>query len=197
MNKIWIGIIAICTIYGLVTGRFEEMTTSLLALPMDGLQLVCTLVFSACFWSGVMMIMYDSGLIDKLAKLLNPFLRKIMPNLNDEEAYKYVAMNIAANIFGLGFAATPAGLKAIKRMKELSKESDKSVATDEMVTFLVLNTAGVTILPTTVMAIRQSYGSANPADFLLLSFFGTLASCIFGLLLDKYYQRKAKKKHGK
>lgn len=197
MNKIWISIILLCVVYGLVTGRFETMTSGILALPEEGLGLVCTLVFSACFWSGVMMIMYDSGLIDKLAKLLNPFLRKIMPNLNDEEAYKYVAMNIAANIFGLGFAATPAGLKAIKRMKELSKEDDKSTATNEMVTFLVLNTAGVTILPTTVMAIRQSYGSKNPADFLILSFVGTLASCIFGLLLDKYYQRKAQKKNGK
>ncbi len=194
MNKIWIVLIVVCVFYGLVTGRFDAMSNSILSLPNEALELVCTLVFSACFWSGIMMIMYDAGLIDKLAKFLNPFLRKIMPNLNDEEAYKYVAMNIAANIFGLGFAATPAGLKAIKRMKELSKEEDKSTATDEMVTFLVLNTAGVTILPTTVMAIRQQYGSANPADFLLLSFIGTLASCIFGLLLDKYYQRKARKK---
>lgn len=197
MNKIWIGIIVLCVVYGLATGRFEAMTSGILALPEEGLGLVCTLVFSACFWSGIMTIMYDSGLINKLAKLLNPFLRKIMPNLNDDEAYKYVAMNIAANIFGLGFAATPAGLKAIKRMKELSKEEDKSTATNEMVTFLVLNTAGVTILPTTVMAIRQSYGSTNPADFLILSFIGTLASCIFGLVLDKYYQRKAERKHGK
>ena len=80
-------------------------------------------------------------------------------------------------------------------MKELSKEEDKEVATDEMVTFLVLNTAGVTILPTTVMAIRQSYGAKNPADFLILSFVGTLVSCVFGLLLDKYYQKKAKRKN--
>ena len=194
MNKIWIWIIVICIFYGLFTGRFDLMANSILALPNEALELVCTLVFSACFWSGIMMILYDSGVIDKLAKLLNPFLRRIMSNLNDAEAYKYVAMNIAANIFGLGFAATPAGLKAIKRMKELSKEENKEVATDEMVTFLVLNTAGVTILPTTVMAIRQSYGSKNPADFLLLSFIGTLASCVFGLLLDKYYQKKAKKK---
>lgn len=193
MNKIWVVLIIVCIFYGLVTGRFDAMSSSILALPQDGLELVCTLVFSACFWSGIMTIMYDSGVIDKLAKLLNPFLRKIMPNLNDDEAYKYVAMNIAANIFGLGFAATPAGLKAIKRMKELSNEEDKSTATNEMVTFLVLNTAGVTILPTTVMAIRQQYGSVNPADFLFLSFIGTLFSCIFGLLLDRYYQKKAQK----
>lgn len=109
MNKIWIGIIVICIVYGLLTGRFESMTSGILTLPDDALGLVCTLVFSACFWSGIMMILYDSGVIDKLAKLLNPFLRKIMPNLNDNEAYKYVAMNIAANIFGLGFAATPVG----------------------------------------------------------------------------------------
>lgn len=109
MNKIWIVLIVVCVFYGLVTGRFDAMSNSILSLPNEALELVCTLVFSACFWSGIMMIMYDAGLIDKLAKFLNPFLRKIMPNLNDEEAYKYVAMNIAANIFGLGFAATPAG----------------------------------------------------------------------------------------
>ena len=130
MNKIWIWIIVICIFYGIFTGRFDLMANSILALPNESLELVCTLVFSACFWSGIMMILYDSGVIDKLAKLLNPFLRKIMPNLNDEEAYKYVAMNIAANIFGLGFAATPAGLKAIKRMKELSKEEDKEEGKD-------------------------------------------------------------------
>ena len=115
-----------------------------------------------------------------------------MPKLKDKEAKQYIAMNIAANIFELGFAATPAGLKAMRRLKEVSLEKEEGMASDEMVTFLVLNTAGVTLLPTTVMAIRQKYGAVNPSDFLLLTFVGTLLSCIGGLLLD-YLFRKIKK----
>ena len=115
-----------------------------------------------------------------------------MPNLKDKEAKKYISSNIAANIFGLGFAATPSGLKAMKRLKEISKE--EHTASDEMVTFLVLNTAGVTLLPTTVMAIRQSYGSINPVDFLPLAIIGTICSCIGGLILDYLFRKFSKKK---
>ena len=109
MNKLWVSIIIISLIYGLSTGRYEEIATSILSIPSKGLDLVVTLVFSACFWSGIMMILYDSGFIDAISKALSPFLNKIMPNLKNEEAKKYIASNIAANMFGLGFAATPAG----------------------------------------------------------------------------------------
>ena len=194
MNRIFVGIVIISLLYGLFSGRYEEMANAILSLPEEVLSLVCTLVFSATFWSGIMMIMFDSGLIDQIAIALNPLLKLIMPNLKDQEAKNYIAMNISANIFELGFAATPAGLKAMKRLKEISTEKDGNVASDEMVTFLVLNTAGVTILPTTVMAIRQKYGSINPADFLLLAFIGTLLSCVGGLLLDKLF-RKLRKNH--
>ncbi len=194
MNKIFIGIILLSLTYGFLTGRYQEMANMILALPEECLNLVCTLVFTATFWSGIMNIMYDSGLIHQISKALDPLLRLIMPNLKDQEAKNYIAMNISANIFELGFAATPAGLKAMKRLKEISTEEDPSMASDEMVSFLVLNTAGVTILPTTVMAIRQKYGAVNPADFLLLAFVGTLLSCIGGLLLDKLFRDLGKRK---
>lgn len=194
MNKIFIGIILLSLAYGLLTGRYQEMAISILSIHEEVLSLVVTLVFSATFWSGIMNIMYDSGLINQIAKALNPLLKIIMPNLKDQEAKNYIAMNISANIFELGFAATPAGLKAMKRLKEVSSEKDPTVASDEMVTFLVLNTAGVTLLPTTVMAIRQKYGAVNPADFLLLAFVGTLLSCIGGLLLDKLFRSFSKRK---
>lgn len=193
MNKIWLGIIVISLIYGLTTGRFEEISSCILALPMEGLSLVCTLVFSACFWSGVMMIMYDSGLIDQVAKALNPFLNFIMPNLKNNDAKKFISMNIAANMFGLGFAATPAGLKAMKELKNVSLE-DENTASDEMVTFLILNTAGVTFIPTTVMAIRQSYGAKNPADFIILAIIGTVFSCFVGLTFDFIFRKLSKRK---
>ena len=96
-------------------------------------------------------------------------------------------------MFGLGFAATPSGLNAMKRMKSLSKEKE-GVATDSMVTFLVLNTAGVTIIPTSVLAIRQMYGSSNPADFVLLGIFSTFMACVAGLWLDRVLKKRRIKK---
>lgn len=188
MNKIWVSISLLCLIYGLCTGRFETMATTILSLPEEALSLTITLVFSACFWNGIMMIMYDSGLIDYLAIALTPLLNLIMPTLKDEKAKKYISTNIAANMFGLGFAATPAGLNGIKRLQEISPEKDKTVASNDMVTFLILNTAGVTLIPTTVIALRQSYGSSNPTDFMIFGIIGTICSCIAGLLVDKIYR---------
>ena len=193
MNKIWVGISLICLAYGIITGRTNDIANVILSLPEDALSLTITLIVSACFWNGVMMIMYDVGLIDMLAKVLDPLLSFIMPSLKDEKAKKYISTNIAANMFGLGFAATPAGLNGIKRLKEISPEEDKSVASDDMVTFLILNTAGVTLIPTTVIAIRQAYGASDPTDFMIYGIIGTLCSCIAGLALDRIIRCKKKK----
>ena len=136
-----------------------------------------------------MKVMESVGIVDFIAKKIKPLFKLIMPNLKDDKALNYVSMNIAANIFGLGYAATPSGLKAVKRMQELN-DGDKSEATDEMVTFLVLNTAGVTIIPTSVMAIRSSLGSENPADMLIYPIIATLLSCVAGLIADVIFRRR-------
>ena len=192
MNKIWISITIICLLYGLLTGRYEDIASTILSLPEEALNLSITLIVSACFWNGIMMIMYDIGLIDIIAKALDPLLSLIMPTLKDEKAKNYISTNIAANMFGLGFAATPAGLNAIKRLQEISPEKDKTVASDDMVTFLILNTAGVTLIPTTVIAIRQAYGASNPTDFMIYGIIGTLCSCVAGLLIDRIFRKKNK-----
>lgn len=192
MNKIWISITIICLLYGLLTGRYEDVASTILSLPEEALNLSITLIVSACFWNGIMMIMYDAGLINILSLALNPLLSLIMPTLKDEEAKNYISTNIAANMFGLGFAATPAGLNAIKRLQEISPEKDKTVASDDMVTFLILNTAGVTLIPTTVIAIRQAYGASNPTDFMIYGIIGTLCSCVAGLLVDRIFRKKSK-----
>ena len=139
MNKRWVIISLFCLIYGLITGRYEDISNSILALPLEGLKLTVTLVFSACFWNGMMMIMYDSGLIDYISLALSPLLNLIMPTLKDETAKKYISTNIAANMFGLGFAATPAGLNAIKRLQEISLEEDKTVHDDYRIDYLRQN----------------------------------------------------------
>lgn len=193
MNNIWLGITLISLLYGFLTGRFEALATAILEVPEGGLKLAVTMVFSAVFWNGIMYILADVGVIRFISKLLQPLLRLILPELHDQEAKDLIATNIAANMFGLGFAATPSGLRAMKRMKLASKEPE-GVATDSMVTFLVLNTAGVTLVPTSVLAIRQSLGSVNPADFVLLGIFSTLMSCVAGLLLDAYLKRRRLRK---
>ena len=192
MNKIWVVLSLFCLCYGIITGRYESVATMILELPDEALNLTITLVVSACFWNGIMMIMYNSGLIDIIAIALDPLLRLIMPTLKDEKAKKYISTNIAANMFGLGFAATPAGLNGIKRLQEISPEKDKTVASNDMVTFLILNTAGVTLIPTTVIAIRQAYGASNPTDFMIYGIIGTLCSCVAGLLIDRIFRKKNK-----
>lgn len=194
MNKIWLIIICFSLIYGIMTGRGAELSNVILNVPKESFNLLITMITAACFWSGMMKIMESVGIVEFIAQKIRPLFKLIMPNLKDEKALNYVSMNIAANIFGLGYAATPSGLKAVKRMQELNND-DKSEATDEMVTFLVLNTAGVTLIPTSVMAIRATLGAKNPADMLIFPIIATLLSCVAGLIADAIYRRKHYAKH--
>lgn len=194
MNKIWLIIIGFSLVYGIATGRGADLSNVILNIPQEAFSLLITMITAACFWSGMMKIMEEVGIVEFIAKKIRPLFSLIMPNLKDEQALNYVSMNIAANIFGLGYAATPSGLKAIKRMQELN-DGDKTEATDEMVTFLVLNTAGVTLIPTSVMAIRAALGSSNPADMLVYPIIGTILSCVSGLLADVYFRRRSHAKH--
>lgn len=188
MNSIWGIIILISALYGLVTGRGVEMANEILKIPESTVSLGITIIGSAIFWSGIMKIMEDAGLIDSISKFLSPIMRKIMPKLKDQKALNYISTNMAANLFGLGFAATPSGLKGIKRLKEISP-LPSDVASDDMITFLVLNTAGVTLIPTSVLAIRQALGSKHPGDFMLIGLIGTVISCVVGLLADRIFRR--------
>ena len=194
MNKIWLIIICFSLIYGMFTGRGPELSNVILNVPKDAFELLITMITAACFWSGMMKVMESVGIVEFIAKKIRPLFKLIMPNLKDEQAINYVSMNIAANIFGLGYAATPSGLRAVKRMQELN-EGDKEEATDEMVTFLVLNTAGVTLIPTSVMAIRAALGSQNPADMLIFPIIATLLSCVAGLIADALFRRKRHAKY--
>ncbi len=189
VNKIWLVIFCVSIIYGCFTGRVENMSNAILNIPKETIELLITLVGSACFWTGIVKVMEEAGIVKWLCKKIRPLFNLIMPSFKDEEALEYVSMNIAANVLGLGYGATPSGLKAIKRMQELN-DGDKKEATDEMVTFLVLNTAGVTIIPTTVISIRSALGSVNPSDMILLPIIATFTSCLAGLLVDAYYRKK-------
>ncbi len=193
MGKIWAFIIAIASIYAICTGRTELLLDGVLSIPQEAFDFLIIVLSSTIFWTGFMYIFKEVGIIDFISLAIKPLFKKIMPNLTDQEAIEYLSMNIAANMFGLGFAATPSGLKGIKRLKEISTMPE-GVASDEMITFLVLNTAGVTLLPTTVISIRKSYGSKSPTDFVLFAILSTLAACIFGLLADKILRKPYREK---
>lgn len=193
MGKIWAFIIAIASVYALINGRAEQLLDGILSVPEEAFSFLLIVLSSTIFWTGFMYIFKEVGIIDFISLAIKPLFKKIMPNLKDKEAIEYLSMNIAANMFGLGFAATPSGLKGIKRLKQLSNMPE-GVASDEMITFLVLNTAGVTLLPTTVISIRKSYGSKTPTDFVLYAIISTFAACVFGLLADKILRKPYKVK---
>ena len=140
-------------------------------------------------WSGIMKIAEKSGLLYKVGNLVKPLLHKLFPSLKkDSKALGYITSNIVANAMGLGSAATPFGLKA---MEEMQKENEKKEeASDAMITFLVLNTSGVTIVPTTVIALRMMYHSANPEEIIITAILATICSSIAGLTLDYFRRRK-------
>jgi spore maturation protein A len=193
LAKIWAFIIIISIFYGLATNRSGDLTSALLSIPEDALKVSFTMVSAACFWSGFLYIMKDAGIIDMISLALQPILKFIFPKLNDKEAMNYISMNVAANLLGLGSAATPSGLMAMKRLQEVSP-NNKDVASNDMVTFLVLNTAGLTIIPTTVMAIRKSLGSVNPADFIFVGLLASAASTFIGLIVERLLRQVFK--HG-
>src|SRR5574344_1460290 len=188
INIIWFILIFTGFMYSLLTGNVSNLNQSILNSSKEAFNLILELMPIMVLWMGLLNIAENGGILKIVTKLLLPFLKIIFPNLpENSKSLDYISNNIAANMLGLGSAATPFGLKA---MQELQKENKhKGKATDAMITFLVLNTSGVTIIPTTVIAMRLSYHSLNPTSIILTSFIATSISTIFGLTLD-YIIRK-------
>jgi len=191
VNVIWYILIFIAIIYSFITGNFETINNGILTHATSGINLILDMMPLIVLWTGIMKIAEDAGLLKVFSKFLNPVLSKLFPSLNkDHKALGYIASNIAANMLGLGSAATPFGLKA---MEELQKDNpEKDTATEAMITFLVLNTGGVTLIPTTVIALRIMHGSSNPTEIIITSILATAVSSISGLVLDYIIRRKNK-----
>lgn len=192
VNIIWAGLILIAIIYSLLTGNIETINNGILTHATSGVNLILEMMPLIVLWTGIMKIAETSGLLNIFSRALNPILNKLFPSLkSDHKALGYIASNIAANMLGLGSAATPFGLKA---MEELQKDNPKKdTATEPMITFLVLNTGGVTLIPTTVIALRIMHGSINPTEIIITSILATLVSSISGLLLDYMIRRRNNK----
>ena len=188
VSYIWFFLIVVGIVYSFLTGNISVINESILTNGTDALELMLSIFPVIVLWSGIMKIAEDAGMLKKFAKILEPILSKLFPNVpKDNPALGFIASNIAANMMGLGSAATPFGLKA---MTELQKINDKKdTASVPMITFLVLNTAGVTIVPTTVLALRIAHGSVNPSEIILPGAIATFCSCIGAVTID-YFIRK-------
>lgn len=192
VNIIWAGLILIAIIYSLLTGKIDTINSGILTHATSGVNLILEMMPLIVLWTGIMKIAEKSGLLQVFARALNPILRRLFPSLpKNHLALGYIASNIGANMLGLGSAATPFGLKA---MDELQKDNPKKdTATEAMITFLVLNTGGVTLIPTTVIALRLMHGSANPTEIIITSILATAVSSISGLILDYFIRRRNKR----
>ena len=192
VSYIWLFLILIGIGFSAVTGNLDTINDSILTNGTKALDLMLSILPIIVLWTGIMKIAEASGLLRKFAKLMEPILSRLFPSVpKDNPALGFIASNIAANMMGLGSAATPFGLKA---MSELQKINDKKdTASVAMITFLVLNTAGVTIVPTTVLALRIATGSQNPSEIILPGVIATFCSSIGGLLLDYFIRRRNNK----
>lgn len=189
VNLIWGLFIIIGVVYSFFTGNIEIINDEIINAGDSALELVLSIMPLLVIWMGLIKIAEASGLINKISLLLSPLLSKLFPNIpKDNPALGYIASNVAVNMVGLGSAATPFGLKAMEKLQELN--DDKKTATSSMITFLVLNTSGVTIIPTTIIALRKAAGSANPTYVLPFCIIATFASTIGGLTLDYFIRRK-------
>ena len=184
MGFFFFAAVLVSLVFGIINGKTAEVSAAILESSSDAARLSLKLLGSLCFWSGIMETAKESGFVDLLEKMLRPLLRFVFPGIkNEKKALGAVSMNLAANLLGIGNAATPLGIAAMKELHKLSGFS--SAATKEMVCFVVMNTASLQILPTTVAALRLQNGAKNPLDILPAVWFVSLCSLMLGILAAK------------
>lgn len=166
LNYIWSGLIILSIICAMIFGNTQELSTALLNSGTSSIELLMKMAGIMCLWSGIMKIAEESGFTSMIAKLFSPLLRPLFPRLKkDSPAFKCITMNISANLLGLGNAATPFGLKAMEHLHTLNERQD--TASNEMVIFVVMNTASLQLIPTTIATLRQAYGSTDPFNIIV------------------------------
>lgn len=190
INYIWFGIIAIGVFFGVITGRGEVISNGIMQSSEGATKFIISLVGIMCFWCGVMKIAEKSGLTSKLAAALRPILKVLFKeSCTNEEAMGAIIMNLTANMLGLSNAATPFGIKAIEALDKINIR--KGIASNDMALFLVMNSACIQFLPSTVIAIRSAAGSSQPAAIILPALISTAVACAVGItcckILQKYF----------
>ena len=192
LNILWPFFVIISINYATFSGNLDKLNKSIFDSTESAVSLTITLLGITCLWSGIMEIASKTDIIKYLNKILKPIVKKIFPNINSKsKSYDNIIMNITANILGLGNAATPLGLKA---MSELQKENnDKETLNDNMMMLIVLNTASLQIIPTTVISIRSSLGSNNPTQIIFPVWISTICAAVVGIVCCKIIIKCTKK----
>ncbi|WP_199623161.1 nucleoside recognition domain-containing protein [Paenibacillus alkalitolerans] len=190
VNWIWLLFIVAGFAVAIVNGKVEAVTEAAFEGAKTGVAVCFGLISVLVFWLGIMRIAEDAGLLRKLAKLLNPIVRYLFPSVpKDHPAFGYILSNMSANLLGLGNAATPAGIKAMQELQKLN--ADKEKASAAMCTLLAVNTASITLIPTTLIAIRMNFNSANPTDIVGTTLAATAVALLAAIALDKWHQRRS------
>lgn len=183
LNYIWAGMILVSVLCAAATGRMPQLSAAVLSGASDAVQLVISITGMMCAWTGLMKIADRGGLTEKLSSALHPVMRLLFPSLGKgSPASRAICMNVTANILGLGNAATPLGIAA---MKELKKANPTATADNTMATFVVLNTASVQLIPTFMATLRAQYGSASPFDILPAVWVTSILALAVGIVTAK------------
>lgn len=191
LNILWPIFIILSFIYAVFSGKIDSLNTGIFNSLAEAVELSITFLGTICLWNGIMEIAKNTSLINKLNNLLKPVINFLFPELkNKEKAKQEISMNMIANILGLGNAATPLGIKAMKTMQKENKNKD--VLTNSMMMFIVINTASIQLIPSNVIAIRTSLNSQNPSLIIIPVWIATIIAASVGILVTKILIKKVK-----
>ena len=185
INYIWGFFIVLGVLFSIINGS-GSITNSMLSSGSKAIDMILGIVPFMCLWLGTMKIAEEAGLLDIISNKLSKVVKILFPEIPEgDKAIGYISSNVVMNMLGLGNAATPFGLKAMSELKRLNNNSD--VASRSMITFLVINTASVTIVPTTVISLRLANGSINPTEIVPVTIITTFLSTFLAILLDRLF----------
>ena len=189
MNFIWPVFIIISYIYAIFFGNLEEINNSIFDSCKSAVELSITFLGTMCLWNGIMQIAKTTTLIQKLTHLLKPIMKFLFPEIkSDSKVHEEISRNMVANILGLGNAATPLGLKAMKSMQK--ENPNKEILSNDMAMFIIINTASIQLIPTTVISIRSALGSSNPTSIILPVWIATICAAVAGIFAAKILKKK-------
>lgn len=201
MDYLWAGMLFLGILYGSFTGNISAVSTAAISAGGEAISLCITTAGVLTLWTGLMEIAKTSGLITSAAKVIRPLISYLFPNLPKEHpAAEHISLNFIANFLGLNWGATPAGLKAMEELSNLEAErgNPADIASDEMCTFLIINISSLQLIPISMIAYRQQYGSVNPASIIgpaiLATLINTLAAIIFCKIMQLWPLQKKNRK---
>lgn len=189
LNVIWPIFIVASFAYAIWSGNVDKLNQGIFDSCKSAVELTLSFLGTMCLWSGIMEIAKRTSIISKMLKILNPIMKWLFPELpKQSKAKEEISMNIIANMLGLGNAATPLGLKAMKTLQEENPKKD--TLSNSMAMFIILNTASLQIIPTTTIAIRNSLGSSNATQIMVPVWIATISAAVVGIIISKFLMKR-------